>query len=76
MTLIIGEKYIMEPPFEVGDAIRDGVITTILKKADDVKKIKIETIFPQHANGMDWYETADGSWGREDWFKETEEKGK
>jgi len=70
MGIIIGQKYIMKPPFEVGSANRDGKTTTIIEKADDAMKANIEALMAHHANGMDWYKTADGSWGREDWFIE------
>ena len=75
-ALIIGEKYIMKPPFEVGETNRDGKITTIVEKADDVMKAKIEVLFSHHANGMDWYKTEEGQWGREDWFEEKGGKNK
>ena len=70
MEIIIGNVYIMKPPFEVGSVNRDGNVTTIIEKANDAMKANFEALMPHHANGMDWYKTADGSWGREDWFEE------
>jgi len=63
--LIIGEKYVMDPPF---GGKQKGEITRIVEKANERIKLFIEAMHPHHANGMDWYKTEDGEYGREDWF--------
>jgi len=62
--LIIGEKYVSNPPFG-----RKQKIARIVGKANEGMKLSIEAAFPHHANGMDWYKTEDGQYGREDWFE-------
>lgn len=63
----IGNKYIMNPPIDIrGNA---GKSTIILEKVNEKEKALIETLYPHHANGMDWYKTEHG-YGREDWFEE------
>lgn len=70
MTIEIGKKYIMHPPVSKKGVNNEGVETTIVEKADAVMKQKIDSFFPHHANGMDWYKISKGTWGREDWFEE------
>ncbi|MCK4735715.1 MAG: hypothetical protein KAT65_24890 [Methanophagales archaeon] len=74
MEIAIGKEYIMRPPFVLEGVDTDGKITTIVEKADDAMKVMIESLMPHHANGMDWYKTEEGQWGREDWFEGVDEK--
>ena len=67
MTITIGEKYRMNPPYSKTG--KKGKITTVYRKADQDMKASITALFEHHDNGMDWYKTDDG-WAREDWLEE------
>ena len=73
MTIEIGREYIMIPPIVLEGVDTGGRTITIVEKSDDMLKVMIESLMPHHANGMDWYKTEEGQWGREDWFVEVEE---
>lgn len=55
----------MRPPLDMQAVAGKNV--TVLSKANESMKYKIEALFPHHANGMDWYKT-DYGWAREDWL--------
>ena len=68
-TLIIGGKYVSDPPF--GGKRK---IVRIVGKADEGRRLNIEAAFPHHANGMDWYEPEDGQYSREECLTRLGEK--